>query len=334
MTSAGPPPINPERWRRVKELLHAALELEPARRAAYLLDTCGEDTALRQEVAELLTSYEDAGEEFLDRPVTDISTLELFPSHVDPLIGKLIGPYRIVEEIGQGGMGSVYKAVRADDTFKRDVAIKIIRRGMNSEFIIRRFRHERQAVAALDHPNVARLLDGGMTEDGLPYFVMEYIDGKPIDAYCDEHRLDTQARLRMFQQVCAGVQCAHDHKIVHRDIKPGNILVDAHGRPKLLDFGIAKILDPELSTQSIDPTATVLRLMTPEYASPEQVCGLEVTAESDVYSLGVLLYELLTGHRPYRMKRRSAHEIAQVICDTEPDRPSTAVGRTEVVTRG
>jgi Tol biopolymer transport system component len=334
VTSAGPQPINPERWQRVKELLNAALELEPSRRAAYLVQTCGEDTALCEEVSELLSSYEDAGEEFLDRPERGSSALEVFPSAVDPLIGQLAGPYRIIEEIGQGGMGSVYKAVRADDSYKREVAVKIIRRGMNNQFIVRRFRHERQALAALDHPNVAKLLDGGMTDDGLPYFVMEYIEGEPIDVYCDEHQLDTQARLRMFQQVCAGVQCAHDHKIVHRDIKPGNILVDAKGCPKLLDFGIAKILDPDLSTQSLDPTATVLRLMTPEYASPEQVRGDEITAASDVYSLGVLLYELLTGHRPYRMKRRSAHEIAQVICDTEPERPSTAVGRTELVTRG
>jgi serine/threonine protein kinase len=268
------------------------------------MDTCGEDTALRQEVAELLASYEDAGDEFLDRPDRDESALEAFAAAVDPLVGKLAGPYRLIEEIGQGGMGSVYRAVRADDNLKRNVAVKVIRRGMNSEFILRRFRHERQALAALDHPNVARMLDGGMTDDGLPFFVMEYIEGKPIDEYCDEHRLDTRGRLRMFQQVCAGVQCAHDHKIVHRDIKPGNILVDAEGCPRLLDFGIAKILDPDLSTQSLDPTATVLRLMTPEYASPEQVCGDEITAASDVYSLGVLMYELHTGHRPYRKKRR------------------------------
>jgi Tol biopolymer transport system component/serine/threonine protein kinase len=253
---------------------------------------------------------------------------------VDPLVGKHVGPYKIVEQIGQGGMGSVYKAVRDDDVFKRDVAIKIIRRGMNTDFVVRRFRHERQALAALDHPNVARMIDGGVTDEGLPYFVMEYIDGVPIDTYCDTRKLDVPARLKMFQQVCAGVQCAHDRKIVHRDIKPGNILVDEAGRPKLLDFGIAKILDPELSTQTLDPTATVLRLMTPEYASPEQVLGEDITEASDVYSLGVLLYELLTGHRPYRMKRKSPQEIAQVICDTEPERPSTAVGRTEVVTRG
>jgi Tol biopolymer transport system component len=335
VTSVGRQPINPDRWQRVKELLNAALDLEPGQRAAYLRETCGNDAELREEVTELLASYEDAGDEFLDRPKPDISALEVFDEKaLDPLIGKQIGPYRIVQELGHGGMGSVYRAVRDDDVLKRDVAVKIIRRGMNNEFILRRFRHERQALAALDHPNIARLLEGGLTDEGLPYFVMEYIDGKPIDIYCDDHRLDTKARLEMFQQVCSGVQAAHDRRIVHRDIKPGNILVDLQGRPKLLDFGIAKLLDPELSTQALDPTATVLRLMTPEYASPEQVCGDEITSASDVYSLGVLLYELLTGHRPYRLKRRSAHEIAQVICDSEPERPSTAVGRTEVVTRG
>jgi serine/threonine protein kinase len=295
--SAGPQPINPDRdrWQRVKDLLNAALDLHPAERARYLLDTCGDDTELRQEVTELLASYEDAGDEFLDRPQNEHSALDAFARSVDPLVGKHVGPYKIVEQIGQGGMGSVYKAVRDDDVFKRDVAIKIIRRGMNTDFVVRRFRHERQALAALDHPNVARMIDGGVTDEGLPYFVMEYIDGVPIDTYCDTRKLDVPARLKMFQQVCAGVQCAHDRKIVHRDIKPGNILVDEAGRPKLLDFGIAKILDPELSTQTLDPTATVLRLMTPEYASPEQVLGEDITEASDVYSLGVLLYELLTG---------------------------------------
>jgi len=203
VTSAGQQPINPERWQRVKELFDAALDLQPSQRGAYLLETCGNDTDLRNEVAELLASYEDAGDEFLDRPDRGSSALAEFDSVVDPLIGKLIGAYRIVTEVGQGGMGSVYRAVRADDLYKRDVAIKIIRRGMNNEFIVRRFRHERQALAALDHPNVAQLLDGGLTEDGLPYFVMEFIEGQAIDIYCDDQRLDTEARLRMFRQVCA-----------------------------------------------------------------------------------------------------------------------------------
>lgn len=333
MTSAGPPPANPDRWQRVKELLNAALDLHPSQRAAYLLQTCGSDLELRNEVTELLSCYEDAGDEFLDRPEPATSALDAFKPG-DPLIGQRIGQYKIAEELGQGGMGSVYKAVRAEGSEKREVAVKIIRRGMDNDFIVRRFRHERQALAAVHHPNVAKMLDGGVTDEGLPYFVMEYIQGKPIDVYCDEHHLSTEARLAMFRQVCDGVQEAHNHKIVHRDIKPGNILVDAGGRPHLLDFGIAKILDPELSTQTLDPTATVLRLMTPEYASPEQVCGDEITSATDVYSLGVLLYELLSGHRPYRMKRRSAHEIAHIICESEPERPSTMVGRTEVVTRG
>jgi serine/threonine protein kinase len=326
--------MNPDHWSRVKELLNAVLELEPGERAAYVERTCGPDTALREEVQSLLASYEEAGEEFMDgvpreQPVA--ATLK----HDDPFVGLKIGPYRVIEEIGHGGMGTVLRAVRADDSFRQQVAIKIIRRGMGHDFILRRFRNERQILATLDHPNIARLLDGGATEDGLPYFVMEYVQGaEPIDTYCDRNRLTTKQRLELFRKVCLAVQAAHERKIIHRDIKPGNILINSKGEPKLLDFGIAKILDPELSTQTMDPTVTVMRLMTPEYASPEQVKGQEITTGSDVYSLGVLLYELLTGHRPYRLKSRSPQEIAAVICDTEPERPSTMVNRTEVVTRG
>ncbi|HYP00493.1 MAG TPA: protein kinase, partial [Pyrinomonadaceae bacterium] len=253
----------------------------------------------------------------------------------DPFVGMKIGPYRVIEEIGHGGMGTVFRAVRADDAYRKQVAIKVVRRGMDHDFVLQRFRHERQIMATLEHPNIAHLLDGGATEDGLPYFVMEYVQkGEPIDSYCDREKLTTKQRLELFCTVCSAVQSAHERQIIHRDIKPGNILINSRGEPKLLDFGIAKILDPELSTNTINATATVLRLMTPEYASPEQVRGEPVTPASDVYSLGVLLYELLSGHRPYRLKSRSAHEIAQVICESEPERPSTAVNRTELVTRG
>jgi Tol biopolymer transport system component/serine/threonine protein kinase len=326
--------MNPEHWSRVKELLNAVLELEPGDRAAYLDQTCGPDTALRAEVNSLLASYEEAGDEFMDGPPRDEPPAATLKPH-DPFVGLKIGPYRVIEEVGHGGMGTVFRAVRADDSFRQQVAIKIVRRGMDHDFILRRFRNERQILAALEHPNIARLLDGGATEDGVPYFVMEYVQrGEPIDTYCDHNELTTVQRLELFQKVCSAVQSAHERRIIHRDIKPTNILINSRGEPKLLDFGIAKILDPELSTQTIDPTVTVLRIMTPEYASPEQVKGLEITTASDVYSLGVLLYELLTGHKPYRLKSRSPQEIAQVICETEPERPSTIVYRTELVTRG
>ena len=324
--------MNPDRWQRVKELLNEALEREPEERAAFLEERCGTDSDLRSEVDSLLASYNDADDylESAKNPFAATATAIARDPHAD----MRIGPYRVVEEIGRGGMGTVYRAVRADDAFRKQVAIKIVKRGMDHDFVLRRFKNERQILATLDHPNVARLLDGGATEDGLPYFVMEYIDGgKPIHQYCDEKTLTTRQRLQLFCDVCSAVETAHERRIVHRDIKPGNILITPRGQAKLLDFGIAKILDPELTTQTIDPTATVLRLMTPEYASPEQVRGEEITPASDVYSLGVLLYELLTGHRPYRLRSRSPHEIAQVICEETPEKPSTIVGRTELVTR-
>jgi tetratricopeptide (TPR) repeat protein/serine/threonine protein kinase len=224
-------------------------------------------------------------------------------------------------------MGAVYLAERADSEFRRQVAIKLIKRGMDTDFILRRFRNERQILASLDHPYVARLLDGGTTEDGLPYFVMEYIEGLPIYRFCDERKLTISERLRLFRQVCDAVHYAHRHLVIHRDIKPSNILVTGEGVPKLLDFGIAKLLNPELADITLDPTATAMRLMTPEYASPEQVQGQPVTPSTDVYSLGVLLYELLTGHRPYRFISRAPHEIARVICEEKPMHPSVVVTR-------
>jgi serine/threonine protein kinase/Tfp pilus assembly protein PilF len=242
-----------------------------------------------------------------------------------------IGPYRIIRRIGQGGMGAVYLAARDDDQFKKQVAIKLIKRGMDTDFVLRRFRNERQILASLDHPNVARLLDGGTTEDGRPYFVMEYIEGKPITEYADQKRLATVERLKLFGQVCAAVHYAHQNLVIHRDIKPSNILVTADGTPKLLDFGIAKLLNPELAAQTIEATALAVRLMTPEYASPEQVRGEQITTSSDVYSLGVLLYELLTGHRPYRISSRLPDEIARVVCEEQPQKPSTAVARAVTV---
>ena len=222
-------------------------------------------------------------------------------------------------------MGTVYLGVRDDDAFQKRVAIKVLKLGMDTENIVSRFRHERQILASLEHPFIAGLLDGGTTSDGRPYFAMEYIEGQPIVDYCDTHWLGTVARLELFRNVCAAVQYAHQNLIIHRDIKPANVLVMADGTPKLLDFGIAKLLNPELAGHTLAPTAPGLQLMTPEYASPEQVRGEAVTTATDVYSLGVLLYELLAGRLPYRLTSRAPADIVRIVCESEPLRPSTAV---------
>lgn len=238
------------------------------------------------------------------------------------MLGKRIGVYKLVREIGRGGMGAVYLAERVDGEFRQTVAIKLIKRGMDTDLILKRFRRERQIVASLDHPNIAYFLGGGSTEDGLPYFVMEYIEGKPLYQFCRDNKLSIKERLEIFRQVCDAVEAAHRNKIIHRDLKPSNILVKADGTPKLLDFGIAKALHPDLSDTEIDPTATAMRVMTPEYASPEQISGEDVNSSSDIYSLGIVLYEMLTGHRPYILKRQAPHEVAKVICEEMPVPPS------------
>ena len=278
----------------------------------------------RADVERLLAAHDRAGD-FIQAPAVALAAA-LGPAEEVVPTGRRIGVYRIVREIGRGGMGTVYLAERADDAFTQQVAIKLIKRGMDTDQVLARFRAERQILASLDHPNIARLLDGGTTDDGLPYFVMEYIEGQPIDAYADAHRLSIPERLRLFQQVCGAVSYAHQHLIVHRDIKPVNILVTADGAPKLLDFGIAKVLQAE---DDATATATGLRMLTPEYASPEQVEGRHATTVSDVYSLGVVLYELLTGRSPYRTRSRSPAEIAEAVCTTDPVRPSAAVAEAE-----
>jgi tRNA A-37 threonylcarbamoyl transferase component Bud32/tetratricopeptide (TPR) repeat protein len=319
------PAMTLERWQKLKTLFESALEREGDDRAAFLDQACAEDPSLRLQIEALLRSHERAAE-FLEAPVIDVATRR-DEDQAESVEGRRIGPYQAIREISHGGMGTVYLAARADGQYKKHVAIKLIRRGMDTDEILRRFRHERQILAALDHPNIARLLDGGTTEDGRPYFVMEYIEGVPIDDYCNTHRLNTAERLKLFRTVCSAVHYAHQNLVVHRDLKPRNILVTADGGPKLLDFGIAKLLNPELSGQSMDATATGLRLMTPDYASPEQVRGELITTASDVYTLGVLLYELLTGHRPYRVTGRAMQEIAQAVCEQEPEKPSVSVVR-------
>jgi serine/threonine protein kinase/predicted negative regulator of RcsB-dependent stress response len=336
--------LGPERRKQVKHLFQAALELDPGRRAGFLEEACGEDITLREEVEALISLRE--GVESFNKTVTIHDRADTFSEDTTAELGlgrtsllggsgysaeqlnhSFIGNYRIIREIGHGGMGAVYLAARADDEFQKQVAIKVLKRGMDTDFTIRRFRTERQILAALDHPNIARLLDGGTTPDGRPYFVMEYIEGRPLIEYCNGRNLSTRERLLLFRHVCSAVQYAHQNLVIHRDIKPGNILVTADSIPKLLDFGIAKLLNPELQAQPADHTATSMRLLTPQYASPEQVRGDAITTATDVYLLGVLLYELLTGQRPFHITSSAPHEIFKVICEQEPDRPSTAVTR-------
>jgi serine/threonine protein kinase/Tol biopolymer transport system component/tetratricopeptide (TPR) repeat protein len=323
--------VTPERWKKVEELFDEALEHSPAERLAFVSAACAGDEALRHQVETLIKSYEAAGS-FIEEPVLgNVLSSGTEAEGSTSWIGRRIGSYRLAREIGRGGMGAVFLAVRADDEYQKRVAIKLVKRGMDTDFILRRFRQERQILASLDHPHIARLLDGGTTDDGLPYFVMEYIEGLPITIYCDGQRLSTTERLTLFLKVCAAVQHAHHNLVIHRDLKPSNVLVTPDGTPKLLDFGIAKLLNPEMGSQTLDPTTVAMRLMTPEYASPEQVRGEIVTMASDVYSLGVLLYELTTGHRPYRLKTRSPDELGRIICEEEPERPSVVINLIEVI---
>jgi non-specific serine/threonine protein kinase/serine/threonine-protein kinase len=314
--------VNPEKWEQIKELLGAALEKEPAERSSFLRKACGSDDALHRELEALLAAY-DAEKSLAAEPLPG----RLKNSRDDS--GKKIGAYRVIRQIGMGGMGAVYLAVRADDTFNKQVAIKLVQAGIDTEEILQRFRHERQILATFDHPNIAKLLDGGTTEEGLPYFVMDYVEGTRIDEYCESHKLLISERIRLFRDICSAVQYVHQNLVVHRDLKPSNILVTPEGIPKLLDFGIAKLLKPEMFTNLADATRVEFRLMTPGYASPEQVRGEPVTTASDVYSLGVILYELLTSRRPYKVKTDSPAEILRAVCDQEPERPSTAIIRQE-----
>jgi non-specific serine/threonine protein kinase/serine/threonine-protein kinase len=324
--------MTPERWQRINEMFHAALLLDGQERSNFLVSQSAADDALLGKVSALLASHEQA-EGFIQGSVFADAAELLVENEAEAMIGQRLGLYKIEREIGRGGMGTVYLAARDDDQFEQQVAIKVVRRGMDTDLVLARFRNERQILAGFAHPNIARLFDGGSTESGLPYFIMEYIDGQAIDEYCDSRCLSTAARLELFRTVCTAVQYAHQHLVIHRDIKPSNILVTAAGIPKLLDFGIAKLLQSE-ETPGTATTAIVQRLMTPEYASPEQVRGERITTVSDVYSLGVLLYELLSGHSPYHFKTLLAKDIAQVISDSDPERPSVVVNRVEEVTTG
>src|SRR5579862_6508093 len=315
-------PMDPEKWKRVMQVFDGALACESGAQSRYIAEACQGDPDILNEVETLLHHHQQANSRFLSQgpgassETSAIAQAELPSSRV----GGRVGVYQILQEIGHGGMGQVFQAARVDGLYEKQVAIKFVRGGFDTASLLERFRNERQILASLDHANIARLLDGGTSDDGTPYLVMELIEGTPIDEYCRRHALGIPDRLKLFRQVCAAVQFAHQHLVIHRDIKPSNILVTDEGVPKLLDFGIAKILDP---TAGSEPTQ--LRPMTPEYASPEQVRGDAITTATDIYSLGVVLYQVLTGESPYELKTHSSHELAQAICEKDPRKPSSIV---------
>ena len=318
--------MTPEQAERVSEIFERALSLQGPAREAYLREECDENPGFREEVDSLLTSHYQAGSQFLNAPDAALEKTSGMRQRPPVQVGRRIGPYLVERAIGQGGMGEVFAGSRADGQYQKNVAIKLVRLGYDTSFILDRFRNERQILASLDHPNIAGLLDGGTTEDTIPYLVMELVEGVPIDCYCDSHKLSVTERLALFRQVCSAVEYAHQRLVIHRDIKPSNILVTKEGVPKLLDFGIAKILDQSGSTE-----ATSLRPMTPEYASPEQVRGEPVSTSTDLYSLGVVLYQLLTGRSPYRVDAHTPAKLAEAITHEEPERPSTSIQRRRAV---
>jgi serine/threonine protein kinase len=318
--------VTPERWAQIRQIFEGALERPASDRAAYLRVVCARDEELRREVESLLDNHEQS-QSFLAQPAFNLGQTLLYTDEGagEYPQGYRVGPYQLDRRIGRGGMGSVWVATRVDHEYEKKVAVKLVRRGMDSNEILRRFRMERQVLAGLDHPNIARLMDGGSTPDGLPYLVMEFVEGTPIDQYCENRKSAITERLKLFRAVCAAVQYAHSNLVVHRDIKAGNILVTPDGVPKLLDFGIAKVLRSDLSTLEMAQTRPEMRPMTLDYASPEQVRGESITTSTDVYSLGVLLYKILTGAMPYGLETRSQSSLQHAICEVEPRRPSSVI---------
>ncbi|HEX7841347.1 MAG TPA: protein kinase [Kofleriaceae bacterium] len=309
-----------QRWQLIETLFECALELPEPERDAFLGDRCGGDPELREEVRELLATALHPSGSLREAVIAEAQALA---SAATAQVGRRIGPFRLLALLGEGGMGAVYLADRDDAQFHHRVAIKILPHSLGSPHAIARFRDERQILAALEHPNIVRLLDGGSTEDGLPYLVMEHIEGTTITHYARDNQLSVRARLALVRQVCAGLQYAHQNLVVHRDVKPSNILVDADGTAKILDFGIAKLLAPDAGFEREARTRTGSAMFTPEYASPEQARGDAVSTATDVYSLGAVLYELVTGQPPHRTSG-SALESLRLICEIDPPRPSAA----------
>ena len=306
-------------WQRIKDILGPVMELDSESRPAYLDETCGTDTGLRREVESLLASSAESGD-FIETPVFSASEIIDQPS---PMSGRHFGNYEIIREIGSGGMVAVYLARRSDGEFEQEVALKIVRQAIAESQLIERFRRERQILASLNHPNIAKLLDGGVSDTGEPFLAMEYVEGETITEFVRKKNLPLNDILRLFTKVCSAVAYAHRNLVVHRDIKPGNILVTDDGEPKLLDFGLARLMDddPGDSTQ----TQTAFRALTPAYASPEQLKGEPLTTASDIYSLGMVFYELITEHRPFHFEGKSLNQIIKTVTGFEPPPPSAVV---------
>lgn len=315
---------SPTRWLRVRELFDLAMEQPTESRAAWVRQAAGSESALGDEVLSLLSALDHA-RDTLERPAEGVLAAVFMDGEDASMVGRRVGSWDIVRLIGVGGMGAVYEGVRAEGDFAKRVAIKFLRPELGSDLAIRRFRYERQILASLNHRNIAGLYDGGVTQDGLQYFVMEYVDGIPITSYCTQHRLPIRERVGLFRQVCTAVQHAHQQLIVHRDLKPGNILVTGDGTVKLLDFGIAKLLREEEGPDQLPMTRGGMRVFTPEYASPEQVRGLPMAAASDIYSLGVVLFELVSGRRPFSTEGKLFAEIERDICSVAAPAPSSVV---------
>ncbi len=321
--------MEPERANRILELVAETLEQPPEERASFLDEACGDDDALRTEVQSLVEQEWVAGE-FLNTPALAREGGRLFDAEAGELKpDDTLGDCRIVRLLGEGGMGEVYLA--QDTALERPVAVKLLKSQIDDDALVRRFRHERRVLAGLTHPNIARLYGGALTPEGRAYLVMEFVEGERLDHYCERKNLGVNERLTLFRKVCAAVAYAHQNLVVHRDLKPANIRVTADGEPKLLDFGIAKLLEEAGGESGADAGWTITGAMTPEYASPEQVRGGTITTASDVYSLGVILYELLCGQRPHQLQQRRPDELARAICEEEPPWPSTVAGRATTV---
>ena len=317
------------RYQKIKEIFNQAAEMDLLERQDFVSAACADDSEMRREVEKMLVFADDA-DDTLEKNV-----FEVFDGGRHAKIPEQIGDYKIAREIGRGGMGAVYEAVRENKNFRQRVALKVIKRGMDTDAVVSRFRHEQKILASLEHPGIARFLDGGMTDEGRPFYAMEFVEGVSIDDYCAAKNLAIDEKLKLFREVCAAVQYAHQNLVIHRDLKPKNILVTEDGTPKLLDFGIGKILTPDAEDEAAG-TATQLGMMTPAYASPEQIRGTRIGTPSDIYSLGVVLYELLTGQRPYQLNSKSQIEIEKAVLEVEPAKPSSvarSVDRLSVVSK-